>query len=115
MLEGKRTVDQHEMGSALQKAVLRKWQGCGKLDSILRIARNRFHGYLQPVQMASLSIRDYFAVCPLVPPVSAQLPRSGGDDVRARIARRSHHHLPLGAALRTRTGEALPPSSQCDE
>lgn len=41
--------------------------------------------------MASLPGRDYFAVCPLVPAVSAQLPRSGGDDARARIAYRSHH------------------------
>ena len=35
-------------------AVLRKWQGWGKLDSILRTERNRFHGYDHPVQMASL-------------------------------------------------------------
>jgi hypothetical protein len=60
-------------------AVLRKWQGCSKLDGILRTERNRFHGYLHPVQMASLPIRDYFVACPLVPAVSAQLPRPGGD------------------------------------
>ena len=35
--------------------------------------------------------------------------------LRAWIAHRSHHDLPLGAALRTRTGEALPTSSQGDE
>ncbi len=97
------------------KAVLRKWQGCGKLDGILRTERNRLHGYLQTIQMASLPGRDYFAVCALVPPVSAQLPRSRGDDVRAGIAHRSHHHLPLGVKLRARTGEALSAPSQGDE
>src|SRR6266702_5986898 len=90
--------------------MLRKWQGCGKLDGILRTARNRVHEYLHPVQMALLSSRGYFAVRPLVPPVSTELPGSGGDDARARIARRSRHHLSLGAILRTRTGEAMPPS-----
>src|SRR5258708_39864370 len=101
MLEGKRTVDQHEMGSALQKAVLRKWQGCGKLDSMLRTARNGFHGYLQPDQMASLSSRESVSRCPLVPAVSAQLPSSVGDDVRSSISRRLPHHLPPAAALQS--------------
>ena len=100
---------------AQTKAVLRKWQECCKLDGILRTERNSIHGYLPTVQMASLPGRDYFAVCPLVPAVSAQLPRSGGDDDRARIAYRSHDDLPLGAALRTRTGEALQISSQGHE
>src|SRR5260370_2464584 len=87
-----------------EAAVLRKWQGCGKLCVILRTERNRFHGYLQTVQMASLPSRDYLAVCPVVPAVSAQLPRSRGDDARARIPCRSHHHLPFGSILRTQTG-----------
>jgi hypothetical protein len=90
-----------------EKAVLRKWQGCCKLGVILRTERNSIHGYLPTVQMASLPIRDYFALCPLVFAVSAQLPRSGGDDDRTRIAYRSHDDLPLSAALRIRTGETL--------
>src|SRR5215469_10354404 len=89
------------------RAVLRKRQGCCTLDGILRTKRNRFHAYLHRIQMASLPSRDYFAVCPLVPAVSAELPRPGGDDARARIACRSHHNLPLGTTLRTTTGETL--------
>src|SRR5260370_24521966 len=90
---------QWERAEAVIKAVLRKWQGCGKLCVILRTERNRFHGYLQTVQMASLPSRDYFAVCPVVPAVSAQLPRSRGDDARARIACRSHDDLPLSCNI----------------
>ena len=67
-----------------KRAVLRKKQ-----------ERNRFHGYHHPVQMASLTSRGHFALCPLLPPVSAQLPRSGGDDARAGLARRSYNDLPL--------------------
>jgi transposase-like protein len=94
-----------------ETAVLRKWQECGKLGVILSTERNSIHGYLPTIQMASLPSRNYFAVCPLVPPVSAQLSEPGGDDDRARITYRSHDNLPLGAALRTRTGEALQISS----
>jgi RRXRR protein/HNH endonuclease len=77
------------------EVVLRKRQGCGKLNGILRIERDCFHEYPHPVQMASLPGRDYFALCSMVSPVSAQLPRSGGDDGRAGIAYRSHDDLPL--------------------
>src|SRR5260370_5119876 len=77
------------------EALWRKWQGWGKLDVILNNDRNRFHGHLHPIQMASLPSRDYFALRTLVPPLSTQLPRPGGDDARAGIARRSHHNLPL--------------------
>ena len=49
------------------EAVLQKRQGCSKLDGILRTERNRFHGYLQTVQMAPLLSRGYFALCPLTP------------------------------------------------
>jgi len=64
-------------------AVLRKKSRCGKLNGILRAERNRFHGYLHPIQMASLPIRDYFALRALVPSLSAQLSRPGGDDAQA--------------------------------
>jgi len=77
------------------EALLRKRQGCDKLNGILRTERNCFYGYYHTVQMAPLPGRDYFAVRPLVFAVSAQLPRFGGDDARARIAYRSHHDLPL--------------------
>ena len=63
--------------------------------------RNRFHGHFYPVQIASLPGGYHFTLRPLVPPLSAELPKSGGDDARARIARRSHDDLPLGALLRT--------------
>ncbi len=49
------------------EAVLRKWQGCSKLDGMLKTERNRFHGHFHPVQMASLSSRDYFAMRTLTP------------------------------------------------
>src|SRR5712692_6610788 len=38
---------------------------------------------------------------------SAPLPRSGRDDARAGFARRPHHHLPLGPALCSRSGETM--------
>ncbi len=97
------------------KAALRKRQGCGKLDGILRAERNRFHGYLPPVQVAPLSIRDYYALCPLVSPIPAQLPRFGGDDTRSGFACRSHNDLPLGATRRARAEEALQTPPQGDE
>jgi hypothetical protein len=50
-----------------------------------------------------------------LPAVSTELPRPGGDDVRARIAYRSHHDLPLGTMLRTQTGAALQTPSQGDQ
>jgi hypothetical protein len=85
----------------MPRAVLRKRQECGQLDGMLRTERNRFHGHLHTIQMASFPSREYFALYPLVSLVSAQLQRSGGDNARAWIARRSHHDLPLGAMLHT--------------
>src|SRR5258708_7233650 len=76
-------------------------EGYSKLDGILRTERYQFHGHHHPVQMAPLPSRDHFALCPLVPPVSAQLSRSGGDDARAGLARRSYNDLSLGATLCT--------------
>src|SRR5258708_20609710 len=62
-------------------AVLRKWQGCSKLDGIMKTERNRFHGHFHPVQMAALPGRDYFALRPVVPPGAPchglQYPASG--------------------------------------
>src|SRR6266516_7967381 len=66
------------------RVVLQKMMLSCKLGLILVIERNRLHGQLLPVQMASLPSRDDFALCPLVPAVSAQLSRPGGDDARAR-------------------------------
>jgi transposase, IS6 family len=45
--------------------------------------------------------------CRLVLALCAQLPRSRRDDPRTRVAGRSYDDLPLGAAVRARTGEAL--------
>jgi hypothetical protein len=98
--------------SATMLAVLRKWQECSKLDSILRTERNRSHGYPQPFHMASLPSRDYLTLCPLVPAVSTQIPRSGGDDTRTGPTRRSHQDLTLGPVLCSWVGEALPTPSQ---
>src|SRR5207248_2689299 len=43
------------------------WQECGTLGVILRTERDSIDGYLPTVQMASLPIRDYFALCLLTP------------------------------------------------
>jgi hypothetical protein len=53
------------------QALLRKWQGCGKLDSILNNEGHRFHGHLHTMQMASFQSRDDFALRALVPAVCA--------------------------------------------
>src|SRR5258708_24558308 len=82
-----------------EAAVLRKWQGCGKLCVILRTERNRFQGYLQTVQMASLPSRDYFAVCPVVPAVSAHLPTSGRNYPRPGLAPPSYNDLSFRPTL----------------
>ena len=48
----------------------------------------------------------------LVPALLTQLPRPGGNDAGTGTAGRSHHDLPLGAALCPRTGQTLPASPQ---
>jgi hypothetical protein len=50
--------------------------------------------------------------CRLVLALCALLPRSRRDDPRTRVAGRSYDDLPLGAAVRARTGEALSTPSQ---
>jgi len=53
------------------------------------------------VPWTSFSRRDHHSMRTLVPPVSAQLPRSRGDDGRAWVEDRSFDHRPLGAQIRS--------------
>src|SRR6266516_4297520 len=62
--------------------------------------------------MAPFRSRDHSLVCPLVPSLLAQLSRPGGNDAGTGTAGGPYHHLPLGAALCSRTRNALSTSPQ---
>src|SRR2546428_8896651 len=74
---------------------------------MLRTERTGFHGDHHPVQMAALSSREYFPLCPLLASVSAQLSIRGGDDARTVCAWGAHHDLALDAIRHSRTGAML--------
>ena len=58
---------------------------------------------------------EIILLCVVVSTLFFKLSGSRRDDAGAWAARWSHHHLPLGATLRARTGEVLSPPSQSDE
>src|SRR5580692_8274333 len=67
------------------------------------------------VQGTTFCSRNNPLVRPLVSPIWPQLPKSGRDDGGAESVGGSFDDLALGAALRTRTGPALPSRVAFDE
>jgi ketosteroid isomerase-like protein len=83
----------------------KNWAGLVKIAFVSTTLSHRhpIHEPQAPVQMASLPIRHHPVMCPVVSPLPALVPQSGGDDVGEGTNGSSYDGVSLGSGLRPRT------------